>query len=267
MKAKLLFTAFLAAAALSAGAQCHFIPSTSTSTDTLSYSFSGGSFQSYGCAPIDPTYWLSGSGGTITVTFVNPQYYPSIRVWGMNDDDSATISVNSVSYPLNSSSASYDPKVVCGLSPGPDGVIFANGKLVGANTNGQGNYSYQDVYLHATNVTTITITGVSGAGWGFAGVSVDCVSKTAITQPSTVNANTFVYPNPFSSAATLNVHPAMKNATLSIYNLSGQLVRSVSNISGDLVTISRNGLPAGVYFAQLVQDGNVTAVEKMVITD
>ncbi len=267
MKAKLLFTAFLAASAFSAGAQCHFIPSTSTATDTLSYSFSGGSFQSYGCAPIDPTYWLSGNGNTITVTFVTPQYYPSIRVWGMNDDDSATISVNSTSYPLNSSTASYDPKVVCGLSPGPDGVIFANGKLVGANTNGDGNYSYQDVYLHATNVTTITITGVSGAGWGFAGVSVDCVSKTGITQPELGVDYSFVYPNPFSTTATLNVHPAMENATLGIYNLSGQLVRGMRGISGNMVTFSRNGLPAGVYFARVEQDGKVIAVEELVITD
>lgn len=267
MKTKLLFTALLAAAAIDVNAQCHYIPSTSTNTDTLSYSFSGGSFQSYGCAPIDPTYWLSGNGNTITVTFVTPQYYPSIRVWGMNDDDSAAVSVNSASYPLNSSSASYDPKVVCGLSPGPDGVVFANGKLVGANTNGDGNYSYQDVYLHASNVTTITITGVSGAGWGFAGVSVNCVSKTGIAQSVPGNVYSFVYPNPFSTTATFNAHPAMKNATLRIFDLSGQLVRTASGISGEIVTISRNGLAAGIYFVRLEQDGKIVATEKMVITD
>ena len=39
-----------------------------------------GMFASYGCAPIDLTYWMSGSGMSVTVTFVAPQSQPSIRV-------------------------------------------------------------------------------------------------------------------------------------------------------------------------------------------
>ncbi len=155
-------------------AQCHFIPSTSASIDTVSYIFSGGGFGSYGCAPVDPTYWLQGNGIYILATFVNPEDYPSFRVWGMNDDDSASVEVNGVSYPLDLVSASYEPKVVCGISPGPDGVYFVNGKVVGSNTNGMGNYSYSDITINTINVTSIRVTGTNGAGWGFAGISVDC---------------------------------------------------------------------------------------------
>ncbi len=155
-------------------AQCDFIPSTSSSIDTLYYSFSGGIFASYGCAPIDPSFWLSGNGIYVTINFVNPQDYPAVRVWGMNDDDSASVDVNGLNYPMNLASASYAPKVVCGISPGPDGVIFANGKIVGANSNGLGNYSYSDVTINSTGVTTITVTGTNGAGWGFAGTVVEC---------------------------------------------------------------------------------------------
>ena len=155
-------------------AQCDFIPSTSTSIDTVVYTFSGGSFASYGCAPIDPTYWLSGNGIYVIATFVNSEAYPSFRVWGMNDDDSAAVEINGAAYPLDQFTASYTPKVVCGISPGPDGIIFSNGKIVGANTNGQGNYSYQDITINATGVLTLKVTGTSGAGWGFAGVLVDC---------------------------------------------------------------------------------------------
>jgi hypothetical protein len=111
-------------------AQCQYIPATSTSSDVLSYTLSGGKFESYGCKPIDPSYWLSDltGGGTVTATFATPQPNPSFRVWGMNDDDTAAISVNGTYYPLTASTASYGRKVICGLSPGPDGVTFAHGK-------------------------------------------------------------------------------------------------------------------------------------------
>src|SRR4051794_7204639 len=132
-----------------------FVASTSTATDVLSYTLQGGAFASYGCAPIDPTYWMSGSGMSVTVTFVTAQSHPSIRVWGMNTDDTAAISVNGSAYSLDSTSASLSPKVVCGVSPGPDGMAFVSGMLAGANTPTDGNYSYQDLTINADAVTSI----------------------------------------------------------------------------------------------------------------
>jgi hypothetical protein len=162
-------------------AQCQYIPASSTSSDILTYTLSGGTFASYGCKPIDPTYWVSmlTGGGTITVAFAVPASNPSIRVWGMNDDDTAAVSVDGTYYPLTSSSASYGRKVVCGTSPGPGGVSFADGKLVGVNSNSDANYSYQDITIRKSNVSTIVITAESGKGWGFAGVSVDCPELSA----------------------------------------------------------------------------------------
>lgn len=153
---------------------CTYVAVTAVGPVGLSYSFSGGTSQSFGCAPIDPTYWMSGSGMSVTVTFTAPEARPSFRVWGMNTDDTASVKVNGVAYPLDAASASFSSKVVCGLSPGPDGVAFVGGVLAGANTPAQGNYSYQDVTLETTGVTSITVTGLTGAGWGFAGVSHDC---------------------------------------------------------------------------------------------
>ena len=151
---------------------CTFVTATSTSPTVLSYTLTGGSFQSYGCAPIDPTYWLSGSGMSLRVTFVAPQTRPSIRVWGMNSDDTASVMVNGAAYALSATSVSLAPKVVCGLSPGPDGVAIVGGSLTGANTPAQGNYSYQDVTIEQTGVMSIQLTGLTGAGWGIAGASV-----------------------------------------------------------------------------------------------
>lgn len=152
---------------------CTHVASTATSPQ-LSFTFAGGSFQSFGCAPIDPTYWLEGSGMSVTVTFTEPQIRPQIRVWGMNTDDTASVSVNGTAYALDGTSATLAPKVVCGLSPGPDGVAFVAGTLAGANTPAEGNYSHQDITVNATGVQSIKITGASGAGWGFAGASVGC---------------------------------------------------------------------------------------------
>lgn len=148
-----------------------FVPSTETASNVLSFTFVGGAHESFGCAPIDPTYWMSGAGMSATVTFAAPQTNPSIRVWGMNTDDTASIKVNGAAYTLDATSASLSTKVVCGLSPGPDGMEFVSGTLTGANTPGEGNYSYQDVTIQQTGVTSIQISGLTGAGWGFAGAS------------------------------------------------------------------------------------------------
>ena len=167
------------AAADAAGSTCStFVSAMSSSPDVLSFTMSGGAFASYGCAPIDPTYWMSGSGMSATVTFVAPQARPSIRVWGMNTDDTAAMTVNGAAYSLDASSASLAPKVVCGMSPGPDGVTFVGGTLTGANTPDDGNYSYQDVTVDQPAVTSIQIASLTGAGWGFAGASVaGCVTQ------------------------------------------------------------------------------------------
>lgn len=175
---KLLTICLVAVCCYTADAQCLYIPATSSDVEVLTYSFSGGSFQKYGCTQIDPTYWVSGNGKWVTITFVQPTSYPCLRVWGMNTDDTAAILVNDASYHLSASTGTYDKKVVCGVSPGAEGVVFANGFLVGANSPSLGNYSYQNVQLNVDRVTSITLTGLSGSGWGFAGVVVNCPART-----------------------------------------------------------------------------------------
>lgn len=187
---KLLF--ILVTPFLSFGQQT-YVPSDSIAPNILTYTFSGGSFQSYGCTNLDPTYWLSGNGNSFTVNFVNPQTNPSFRVWGMNDDDSAKVFVNSSTYFLSLTSASYDDKVICDSifgypspgSPGTEGVIFSSGLLVGGNSNSIGNYSYQNVTINELNVSSFSVVGESGNGWGFAGVTITNEHTTEIQEHST----------------------------------------------------------------------------------
>ncbi len=241
-------------------AQCHYIPSTSTAIDTLSYTFSGGSFSSFGCAPIDPTYWMAGNGDYFTVNFVNSQSYPTFRVWGMNDDDSASVAINGSGYPLTSSTASYSPKVICGLSPGPDGVIFSGGNLVGANSNTLGNYSYQDVQLNAINVSSFTVTGLSGAGWGFAGVSVNCpLNPSGITEIVN-NSLVSVYPNPGRGEIKIK---SLK--TIDEFNITDLSGRTIYTMKPDGNAISINLDTPGIYFITAVS-GKQIVKNKLVVS-
>lgn len=153
-----------------------YIRSDASAPEILTYSLTGGSFVSYGCAGQDPTYFVMGNGKKeITINFTSPQTNPSFRVWGLNDDDSVAVYVNEEPYPLHSKTASYDKKVICktvNQDPGPDGVEFVSGLLVGAIGNDIGNYSYQNITLYRADITSITIIGISGRGWGFAGITI-----------------------------------------------------------------------------------------------
>ena len=169
----------------SGAAQCSYIPVSGGNTPDVTFTHSGGFFASFGCAPIDPTYWVAGASGTVTFTFTVPRDNPIFRVWGMNTDDFATVQVNGAAYPLNAVSAYELPKVVCGISPGPLGVVFNGGNLQGGNTPAQGNYSYSDVVIATTNVSSITVSSVSGAGWGIAGTSIECVLPSGEVSPPT----------------------------------------------------------------------------------
>lgn len=239
--------------------QCIYHPALAGSDTAVTFIFSGGSFASFGCAPIDPTYWVAGSGAVMTSQFTTVQSYPSFRIWGMNDDDSASVSVNGLAYPLTLSSAAYDAKVVCGLSPGPDGVIFANGKLVGANSNASGNYSYQNVTIIATNVSSITVTGVSGAGWGYAGASTNCPP---LSVPVIEPASMEFFPNPAYGIVTITGLQSEK-AIASVMNEMGVSVKRIQLINNN---IDISGLSPGIYFVK-VFDGEKQFTKKLIIAE
>lgn len=158
---------------------CTYVAANAAPVAAMTFALTGGAFQSYNCAPIDPTYWISGSGMSFKVTFATPQARPSVRVWGMNTDDTAAVKVNGAAYPLTANSARLTSKVVCGLSPGMEGMTFSAGSLTGVNTPAQGNYSYQDLIIEQANVTSIQLDGLTGAGWGIAGASIGNCAPTA----------------------------------------------------------------------------------------
>jgi hypothetical protein len=76
-----------------------------------------------------------------------------------------------------------------------------------------------------------------------------------------------INPNPFSYATTLYSDKVLKDATLTIYNLEGQQVKQIKNISEQTIILYRDNFPAGIYFISIMQDNQILAREKIIITD
>lgn len=73
-----------------------------------------------------------------------------------------------------------------------------------------------------------------------------------------------VMPNPFNDQATLSLKDAqISNGKMEIYDVLGNKVRHVENLSGNNFIISREGLPAGIYFYTLSEENALIATGKI----
>lgn len=82
----------------------------------------------------------------------------------------------------------------------------------------------------------------------------------------TKQSNTKLYPNPFSTNATLEFdNPRGKPHQLSVYNALGQLVIQIENIKSNKLTIERKELQNGFYFYQLRNEEGIAGSGKIVI--
>jgi uncharacterized delta-60 repeat protein len=90
---------------------------------------------------------------------------------------------------------------------------------------------------------------------------------TGIDELGEENGKVRIFPNPFSSTTTIQTDFELKNAVLSIFNSSGQSVKQEPNVSGNTIVLSRDNLPGGLYYIRFLQDNQVVATEKLIITD
>jgi hypothetical protein len=96
-------------------------------------------------------------------------------------------------------------------------------------------------------------------------IDIHFVSETGINDPGSGDVKIEFFPNPFTEETTLQSDIELRNATLVIYNSSGQPVKTEERICGSTYTLSRNKLPAGIYFFRLVQDNKIIRESKVVI--
>jgi hypothetical protein len=65
-----------------------------------------------------------------------------------------------------------------------------------------------------------------------------------------------VFPNPFGEQATLSIsNVQLTKGSIEIYDMLGNKVRVMENLSGNNFIINREGLPAGIYFYNVINDG------------
>jgi len=76
-----------------------------------------------------------------------------------------------------------------------------------------------------------------------------------------------VYPNPFSSKATLFSNEEIKNASIRVNNVFGQTVKELNNINGHSVVFNRDNLPDGIYMVQVIQNNFCVAIHRIVVGD
>lgn len=60
-----------------------------------------------------------------------------------------------------------------------------------------------------------------------------------------------IYPNPFNETARIVFPQELRDASLSIRDIAGRLVYFNPSVSGKVITISREGLSGGLYFAEI----------------
>ena len=78
--------------------------------------------------------------------------------------------------------------------------------------------------------------------------------------------NIKLYPNPFTSTATLAFdNPQTKAHHLSIFNTLGQSVLSIENIKNNNIQIDRKGLQSGMYYYRLSNTEGIVGSGKMLI--
>ncbi len=77
-----------------------------------------------------------------------------------------------------------------------------------------------------------------------------------INETASTHASVAVMPNPFSEQATLKLdNTQIENGKLEMYDVLGNKVREIQNLSGSSFIISREELPAGIYF-YMISEGN-----------
>lgn len=101
----------------------------------------------------------------------------------------------------------------------------------------------------------------------FAVARYNNINITGVNTISNRAAGIRIYPNPFSKQTTLQSNRIFNDASLTVFNFLGQPVNEVTNIHGEMFTLYRNDLPAGVYFIRIMEDNEVVAIDKLVITD
>jgi hypothetical protein len=77
----------------------------------------------------------------------------------------------------------------------------------------------------------------------------------------------FVFPNPCSASATIQISGSCKKPSITMYNCYGQVVQYINDLTQQKVSISRATLSNGVYLISLKDEGLIIALTQLVLSD
>ncbi|MBK9716660.1 MAG: T9SS type A sorting domain-containing protein [Saprospiraceae bacterium] len=147
-----------------------------------------------------------------------------------------------------------DGKVFTDIGNGDDGAfsiaIQNDGKIVAAGFSNNG-----PVHYYPTHIAVVRYNNTNSV---------------SINETAGYSKEMFVFPNPFSTYATLQTSNILKNPRLTFYNLYGQSVKQITSLTikfGNTISFNRDNLPTGTYFIQLIDDNQIISTNKLVITD
>ncbi|HTL81635.1 MAG TPA: T9SS type A sorting domain-containing protein [Bacteroidia bacterium] len=127
-----------------------------------------------------------------------------------------------------------------------------------------------DVFFSGDFIADPTVFGTDSLhnnGWG----EVPFVAKLGNTEvgiPVNVFTNSAtVFPNPFSSAATIQLKNELHSGKLLIYDVYGKEIETEDGVNGSTISISRNNLPAGIYFFRIDENNKILASGKFTVLD
>lgn len=79
-----------------------------------------------------------------------------------------------------------------------------------------------------------------------------------------IENNIEVYPNPFSTGATVRMVKPLSNGTISVYNSQGELVLNIANIAGQTLLLPTETLKPGFYLLKISEGGKVIGSKRVI---
>ncbi|MFZ6052046.1 T9SS type A sorting domain-containing protein [Halocola ammonii] len=101
-------------------------------------------------------------------------------------------------------------------------------------------------------------------------VNLNCSETTGVDSHfQDENESVTIFPNPFSTHTNIEFSNSINDGEveLYIYDVEGRKARVLKHFSGRKVELSRDNLPGGIYFIQLMQNNKTIATEKLIIMD
>ena len=152
----------------------------------------------------------------------------------------------------------YDTNGILDNAFDADGIVTTT---IGGSCEGQ------SIALQSDGKIVVAGYALIAGNLDFAVARYNNINITGVNTISNRAAGIRIYPNPFSKQTTLQSDRIFNNASVTVFNFLGQPVNEVTNIHGEMFTLYRNDLAAGAYFIRIMEDNEVVAVDKLVITE